>query len=99
MINKKIEDEAAAITDPVLKDKKLSEKLPIIRAHDLRHTAASLMVAQGVNPKTISARLGHSRTSTTLEVYSHALPSQDEIASNAIGNMFFDHGSGSAAQA
>ncbi len=99
MINKKIEAEADLIDDPELKARKLSEKLPIIRAHDLRHTSASLMVALGINIKTISARLGHAKTSTTLDVYADALPSQDEAASDALGQMFFGRSEAPAAKA
>lgn len=45
-----------------------------IRFHDLRHTAATLMLSQGVHPKVVSEMLGHSRTAITMDVYSHALP-------------------------
>jgi integrase len=46
-----------------------------IRIHDLRHTAASLLLLQGVNPKVVCERLGHADVSTTLRLYSHVLPS------------------------
>ena len=45
--------------------------LPRIRFHDLRHTAATLMLAEGVHPKIIQERLGHSDISMTLNRYSH----------------------------
>ena len=55
--------------------------LPDIRFHDLRHTAASLMLQQGVHPKVVQERLGHSDISLTLNTYSHILPvMQDEVA-------------------
>ena len=55
--------------------------LPDIRFHDLRHTAASLMLQQGVHPKVVQERLGHSNISLTLNTYSHVLPVlQDEVA-------------------
>ena len=55
--------------------------LPDIRFHDLRHTAASLMLQQGIHPKVVQERLGHSTISITLDIYSHVLPSlQDEAA-------------------
>lgn len=44
-------------------------KLPSLRVHDLRHTHATLLLASGANAKTVSARLGHSSTSFTLDVY------------------------------
>ncbi|MEZ5318423.1 MAG: site-specific integrase [Vicinamibacterales bacterium] len=48
--------------------------LPRIRFHDLRHTAATLLLAQGVDPRTIMETLGHSQISLTLNTYSHVLP-------------------------
>ena len=49
--------------------------LPGIRLHDLRHTCASLLLAQGVDARTIMEILGHSQVSLTLNTYSHILPS------------------------
>jgi len=55
--------------------------LPNIRFHDLRHTAATLMLQEGVNPKIVQERLGHADISLTLNTYSHVLPSmQEEVA-------------------
>lgn len=55
--------------------------LPMIRFHDLRHTAATMMLQQGIHPKVVQERLGHSDISLTLNTYSHVLPSmQDEAA-------------------
>src|SRR5207302_2888348 len=48
--------------------------LPVIRFLDLRHTAATLLLAQGVHPKIVQERLGHSQISLTLDTYSHVLP-------------------------
>ena len=48
--------------------------LPSIRFHDLRHTAASLLLAQGVEPRTIMEILGHSQVSLTLDTYTHIMP-------------------------
>lgn len=45
------------------------------RFHDLRHTAASLLLAQGVHPRTVMETLGHSQISLTLNTYSHVMPS------------------------
>jgi len=53
----------------------LSEaEVPRVRFHDLRHTAATLLLAQGVDPRTIMETLGHSQISLTLNTYSHVLP-------------------------
>ena len=45
--------------------------LPPLRLHDLRHTHATLMMEQGVNPKVVSERMGHARVGITLDLYSH----------------------------
>src|SRR5262249_36560084 len=45
--------------------------LPHIRFHDLRHTAATLLLMQGIHPKIVSEMLGHSTISITLDTYSH----------------------------
>ncbi len=42
-----------------------------IRFHDLRHTAASLLIAQGEHPKTVQTILGHASSRTTFDVYGH----------------------------
>ncbi len=55
--------------------------------HGLRHTSATLLIAQGLDIKSISARLGHNNTSTTLDVYAHAIKSKDQVASNALENL------------
>jgi integrase len=44
------------------------------RFHDLRHTAASLLLAQGVHPRTVMETLGHSQISLTMNTYSHVMP-------------------------
>ena len=48
--------------------------LPAIRYHDLRHTAATLLLAQGVDPRTIMETLGHCQISLTLNTYTHVVP-------------------------
>jgi integrase len=52
--------------------------LPRIRLHDLRHTAASLMLTSGANPKTVSERLGHASTAFTMDVYAASVPALEE---------------------
>lgn len=51
-----------------------------IRLHDARHSHASLMMLQGVNPKVVSERLGHASVLITLDTYSHVLPGIQEAA-------------------
>ena len=46
-----------------------------IRFHDLRHSAASLLLTVGVHPKIVQEILGHTQISMTMDIYSHVLPS------------------------
>jgi hypothetical protein len=46
-----------------------------MRLHDLWHTTATLLLAQGVHPRVVMETLGHSQVSLTLDTYSHVLPS------------------------
>jgi len=54
--------------------------LPDIRFHDLRHTAATLMLLSGVPILVVSRRLGHIRVSTTLDIYGHFIPGMQNQA-------------------
>jgi integrase len=45
-----------------------------LRIHDLRHTCATLLIAQGAHPKAIQAQLGHSSIQVTLDLYGHLFP-------------------------
>jgi integrase len=58
--------------------------LPEIRFHDLRHTCATLLLRQGVNPKYVQELLGHADISLTLNVYSHVLPDMGDAAAGAM---------------
>jgi integrase len=56
-------------------------KLPsTIRFHDLRHTAATLLILQGVHPRVVMEILRHSQISTTMNTYAHVLPSLQKDA-------------------
>lgn len=46
-----------------------------ITFHGLRHTSASLLINEGIDPKTVSQRLGHSSTNMTMEIYTHSFES------------------------
>jgi integrase len=46
----------------------------IIRFHDLRHTAATLMLSGGIHPKVVAEMLGHATVAVTLDIYSHVTP-------------------------
>jgi integrase len=67
----------------------LSEKLaiPKIRFHDLRHTHATLLLKEGINPKIVSERLGHSQVNITLDTYSHVLPDMQKEAADKLNNL------------
>jgi integrase len=54
--------------------------LPHMRSHDLRHSAATLLLGMGVHPKIVQEILGHSQISMTLDTYSHVLPSMQKEA-------------------
>ena len=57
--------------------------MPRIRFHDLRHTAATLLLAARVHPKIVSEMLGHSKVGVTLDLYSHVTPTvQQEAAAH-----------------
>lgn len=68
----------------LLKDNGLKK----IRFHDLRHSCASLLLANGVNMKEIQAYLGHSNWNTTANTYSHLESSTKEKSVNVIANAF-----------
>ena len=61
--------------------------LPVINFHGLRHTNASLLVAQNIDIAIISARLGHAQVSTTLNFYVHPLLSHNRKAGYALENL------------
>lgn len=63
--------------------------LPPLHPHLFRHAQASLLIAQGVDILTISKRLGHSRTSTTLDIYGHALAKSDERACEVLDGLIY----------
>jgi integrase len=58
--------------------------LPDIRFHDLRHTCATMLLSEGVNPKFVQELLGHADIKLTLGTYSHFLPSMGDYAANAM---------------
>ena len=58
--------------------------LPRIRFHDLRHSAATLLLAQGVHPKIVQERLGHATIGVTMDVYSHVLPDMQREAADVL---------------
>jgi integrase len=61
--------------------------LPRIRFHDLRHSAATLLLSMGVHPKVVQELLGHSQISMTMDIYSHVLPSMQKEAMEKINTL------------
>jgi integrase len=61
--------------------------LPTIRFHDLRHTAATLMLRQGVHVKVVQERLGHASITLTLDTYSHVTPSMQDDAARKLDSL------------
>lgn len=58
-----------------------------LRFHDLRHTAATLMLSAGTHPKVVSERLGHATVNITLDTYSHVLPDLQQEAAVMIDTL------------
>jgi integrase len=62
--------------------------LPDVRFHDLRHTAATLLLSRGVHPKVVSEMLGHADISITLRVYAHVTPNMQQAAVAVMDELF-----------
>ena len=88
LYNSACEREAVQANTKAEKTMILNKRLPKIRLHDLRHTSATLLRSKGVPIETISRRLGHSKTSVTWDIYDHALPEDDQKASDAMEELF-----------
>jgi integrase len=61
--------------------------IPVIRFHDLRHTAASLMLNHGVESFIVSRRLGHSTVQITMDLYGHILPGAQRQAADLMNEL------------
>jgi integrase len=60
----------------------------VIRLHDARHTHASIMLKQGIHPKIVQERLGHSSIQITLDTYSHVAPGLQQAAAARFDEAF-----------
>jgi integrase len=58
--------------------------VPAIRFHDLRHTSATLLLAEGVHGKIVQERLGHANIAMTLDLYSHVTADMQRNAADAL---------------
>ncbi len=61
--------------------------LPHMHFHDLRHSAATILLAMGVNIKVVQEILGHSQVNMTLGIYSHVLPGMQEEAMGRMNDL------------
>jgi integrase len=61
--------------------------LPNIRFHDLRHSAATLLLSLGVHPKVVQELLGHTQIGITMDVYSHVLPGMQQDAMGKLNEV------------
>ncbi|MBP3604226.1 MAG: tyrosine-type recombinase/integrase [Lachnospiraceae bacterium] len=55
----------------------------------MRHTSATLLIANNVDVKTVSERLGHKQIGTTLNIYAHSLKERDEYASSVLKDVLY----------
>jgi integrase len=61
--------------------------LPDIHFHALRHTAASILLTEGVHPKIVQERLGHATVGVTMDIYSHVMPGLQRNAANRLDRL------------
>lgn len=62
------------------------------RIYDLRHSCATILLANGTHPKVVADRLGHASVTLTLDTYSHVTPTMQAEASMAMDRMLFGNG-------
>ncbi|MBK8903068.1 MAG: site-specific integrase [Anaerolineaceae bacterium] len=65
-----------------------SANIPKVRFHDLRHTAATLLLKENVHPKIVQEMLGHSSITLTLDTYSHVIPGIQKKAADKMDYLF-----------
>lgn len=80
--------------DKIISDKSIPDDnkkdylIDEVNFHGLRHTSATILINQGIDVTTVSKRLGHARTSTTTDIYSHSLQKADKSAADKLENLF-----------
>jgi integrase len=62
--------------------------LPDVRFHDLRHGAATVLIAAGVDLKVVSELLGHSSVAITADIYAHVLPEQQQVVVKKMDDLY-----------
>jgi len=83
--NKKLSKVIGYINHSIENEK---NKLPAITLHGLRHTSATLLIAENLDIVAVAGRLGHSDAGTTINIYAHALRERDQKASKILGDIF-----------
>lgn len=80
------------ISSPTQKFQKIlkANNLPPITLYGLRHTNATILIANGVNVRDVAAHLGHAQTSTTMNIYAHALRDSEEKTASAFDQAMKD---------
>lgn len=73
--------------ESIIAENKKDYLLPKLSFHKLRHTSATLLISENTDIRTVSSRLGHAKTSTTLNIYVHSLQSGDIKAANTLENL------------
>lgn len=66
-----------------------SAGVPYVKFHALRHSAATLLLSQGIHPKIVAEMLGHTTISTTLDIYSHVTLDMQQEAANTMDRLFW----------
>jgi integrase len=74
----------------IMKEILQKAELPDIRFHDLRHTFATHAITSGVDAKTLSGILGHTKASFTLDTYTHVTTDMQQKASKIVGGFITD---------
>ena len=59
-----------------------------LNMHELRHTQATMLLGAGVDVKTVQTRMGHAKSSHTLDLYAHAIPANDKVAAELMGAIY-----------
>lgn len=77
------------LSDRGVAEEALPKPLARIRFHDLRHGHATLLLSQGVHPKVVQERLGHSTIAMTLDTYSHVIPGMQQAATTQLERRLF----------
>jgi len=76
------------LSGAVARCRKADDTFPRITAHDLRHTAASLSISAGANPKVVQRMLGHASAAMTLDVYADLFESDLDAVAENVGKMW-----------